>query len=159
MPVPRAITREMGVIKCGEEPHVLTGAELEAMSQRRLREVVDEVDVYARTSPEYKLRIVSALQAQGKVVAMTGDGVNDAPATFSENEYGNTRLASRCGGSKWELLPASSFLRSAGRQHGPTDGASEATHNRRDDDVARGHIAAERRALFVGCVTRCRASS
>src|SRR5262245_14971901 len=76
----RAIAREMGIIKAGQEPRVLTGAELEAMSQPRLREVADEVDVYARTSPEHKLRIVSALQAQGKVVAMTGDGVNDAPA-------------------------------------------------------------------------------
>lgn len=75
-----AIAREMGIIKAGEEPRVLTGAELEAMSQTRLREVTDDVDVYARTSPEHKLRIVSALQAQGKVVAMTGDGVNDAPA-------------------------------------------------------------------------------
>jgi magnesium-transporting ATPase (P-type) len=76
----RAIAREMGIIEAGEEPRVLTGAELEAMSQPRLREVADQVDVYARTSPEHKLRIVSALQAQGKVVAMTGDGVNDAPA-------------------------------------------------------------------------------
>jgi magnesium-transporting ATPase (P-type) len=76
----RAIAREMGIIKAGAEPRVLTGAELEAMSQPRLREVADEVDVYARTSPEHKMRIVSALQAEGNVVAMTGDGVNDAPA-------------------------------------------------------------------------------
>lgn len=51
------------------------------------------------------------------------------------------------------------FLRSAGRQHGPTDGASEAARDHGVDDVARGLIAAERRALFVGGVTRCRASS
>jgi len=76
----RAIAREMGIIKGGGQARVLTGADLEAMSRTRLREVADEVDVYARTSPEHKLRIVSALQAQGKVVAMTGDGVNDAPA-------------------------------------------------------------------------------
>lgn len=76
----RAIAREMGIVTTGEEPRVVTGAELEAMSQTRLRQVADDVDVYARTSPEHKLRIVSALQAQGKVVAMTGDGVNDAPA-------------------------------------------------------------------------------
>ncbi|MCP3811837.1 HAD-IC family P-type ATPase, partial [Mycobacteriaceae bacterium Msp059] len=76
----RAIAREMGIIKAGDVPRVITGAELEEMSQTRLRQVADEVDVYARTSPEHKLRIVSALQAQGKVVAMTGDGVNDAPA-------------------------------------------------------------------------------
>ena len=51
------------------------------------------------------------------------------------------------------------FLRSAGRRHGRTDGASEARRDRGVDDVARGLIAAERCALFVGCVTRCRASS
>lgn len=51
------------------------------------------------------------------------------------------------------------FLRSAGRQHGPTDSASEASHDHGVDDVALGHIAAERRPLPVGCVTRCRASS
>ncbi|OFB40099.1 carbonate dehydratase [Mycolicibacterium sp. (ex Dasyatis americana)] len=76
----QAIAREMGIIKAGDPPRVLSGAELEEMSQTRLRQVADEVHVYARTSPEHKLRIVSALQAQGKVVAMTGDGVNDAPA-------------------------------------------------------------------------------
>src|SRR5262249_37377724 len=75
----RAIAREMGIIKSGQEPQVLTGAELEAMSQTRLREVADKVDVYARTSPEHKLRIVTALQAQGKVVAMTGDAVTAPP--------------------------------------------------------------------------------
>lgn len=76
----QAIAGEMGIIKAGSAPRVVTGAELEEMSQTRLRQVADEVDVFARTSPEHKLRIVSALQAQGKVVAMTGDGVNDAPA-------------------------------------------------------------------------------
>ncbi|MHA7133619.1 cation-translocating P-type ATPase [Oerskovia turbata] len=59
---------------------VLTGAELEAMSTEQLRAAVRDVDVYARTSPEHKIRIVSALQSHGEVVAMTGDGVNDAPA-------------------------------------------------------------------------------
>ncbi|TMS48119.1 HAD-IC family P-type ATPase [Mycobacterium sp. DBP42] len=76
----QAIAREMGIIKADDPPRVLSGADLEEMSQTRLRQVADEVHVYARTSPEHKLRIVSALQAQGKVVAMTGDGVNDAPA-------------------------------------------------------------------------------
>lgn len=82
-----AIAREMGIVRAGTDdgredtaPRVLTGAELEAMSTEELRAVVRDVDVYARTSPEHKIRIVSALQSHGEVVAMTGDGVNDAPA-------------------------------------------------------------------------------
>jgi magnesium-transporting ATPase (P-type) len=74
-----AIGREMGIVADQAGP-VLTGADLESMSTDELRAAVREVDVYARTSPEHKLRIVSALQAHGEVVAMTGDGVNDAPA-------------------------------------------------------------------------------
>jgi magnesium-transporting ATPase (P-type) len=74
-----AIGREMGIVPDGPSP-VLTGAELETMSTEALRAAVRDVDIYARTSPEHKLRIVSALQAHGEVVAMTGDGVNDAPA-------------------------------------------------------------------------------
>jgi len=73
-----AIAHEMGL--AGPDADVLTGAELEALSQEQLREVVRDVDVYARTSPEHKIRIVRALQSHGEVVAMTGDGVNDAPA-------------------------------------------------------------------------------
>ena len=73
-----AIAHEMGL--AGPDATVLTGAELEALSQEQLREVVRDVDVYARTSPEHKIRIVRALQSHGEVVAMTGDGVNDAPA-------------------------------------------------------------------------------
>lgn len=74
-----AISREMGVV-ADESAPVLTGGELERMSQEQLKAIVRDVDVYARTSPEHKLRIVRALQAHGEVVAMTGDGVNDAPA-------------------------------------------------------------------------------
>ena len=59
---------------------VLTGAELDKLDDAQLALEVASVDVFARTSPEHKLRLVTALQAQGEVVAMTGDGVNDAPA-------------------------------------------------------------------------------
>ncbi|KTG17294.1 MULTISPECIES: cation-transporting P-type ATPase [unclassified Guyparkeria] len=58
----------------------LTGADIEGLSDEQLRQCVLDVDVYARTSPEHKLRLVEALQALGHSVAMTGDGVNDAPA-------------------------------------------------------------------------------
>ncbi|MFK4113056.1 HAD-IC family P-type ATPase [Microbacterium sp. NPDC006705] len=74
-----AIGREMGLV-ADDEPRVLTGSELESLSQEKLKDVVRDVDVYARTSPEHKIRIVRALQSHGEVVAMTGDGVNDAPA-------------------------------------------------------------------------------
>lgn len=59
---------------------VLTGAELEAMDVRELRERVHSINIYARVVPEQELRLVQALEASGEVVAMTGDGVNDAPA-------------------------------------------------------------------------------
>ena len=75
-----AISREMGLVPQGEDVQVVTGAELEELSQQQLKDIVQDVDVYARTSPEHKIRIVRALQAHDEVVAMTGDGVNDAPA-------------------------------------------------------------------------------
>jgi magnesium-transporting ATPase (P-type) len=59
---------------------VLTGRDLDRLDDAELRQVATEVDIFARTTPEHKLRLVEALQAQGHVVAMTGDGVNDAPA-------------------------------------------------------------------------------
>jgi Ca2+-transporting ATPase len=74
----RAIAESIGLL--GKGRHVLTGAQLEAMSDDELKEEVRRTDVFARVSPEHKLRIVNALQANGEVVAMTGDGVNDAPA-------------------------------------------------------------------------------
>ncbi|MCC5834799.1 MAG: cation-transporting P-type ATPase [Opitutales bacterium] len=72
-----AIGREMGISASG---HAVTGAELEEASDEDLRELVRSTDIFARTSPEHKLRLVKALQANAEVVAMTGDGVNDAPA-------------------------------------------------------------------------------
>jgi len=75
----RAIAQEMGIIS-DTDARVVIGAEIESMSQDQLTSVVRDIDVYARTSPEHKLRIVTALQAHAEVVAMTGDGVNDAPA-------------------------------------------------------------------------------
>jgi P-type Ca2+ transporter type 2C len=71
------IAHELGISKGGR---VLTGQDLECLSTQELEGLVEEVSVYARVSPEHKLKIVEALQNRGHVVAMTGDGVNDAPA-------------------------------------------------------------------------------
>jgi Ca2+-transporting ATPase len=71
------IARELGI---SVADRVVTGAELEKLSDEKLLEVVRDVSVYARVNPEHKLRIVTALQRDGNTVAMTGDGVNDAPA-------------------------------------------------------------------------------
>jgi len=76
-----AIAREIGILK--EDSMVLTGTELDNMSDEGFGIVVEKVAVYARVSPEHKLRIVKALKAKGEIVAMTGDGVNDAPAVKS----------------------------------------------------------------------------
>ena len=73
----QAVARELGLLKTGR---VVIGAELEAMSDVELELEVEKIDVYARVSPAHKLRVVSALQKKGHIVAMTGDGVNDAPA-------------------------------------------------------------------------------
>lgn len=69
-----------GQLQLGNTDKVLTGQELESLSDDELRQQVGDVNVYARVNPEHKLRLVRALQEQGKIVAMTGDGVNDAPA-------------------------------------------------------------------------------
>ncbi len=73
-----AIARASGI--AGEEDVAVTGAELDALSEEEFSGKVDRLLVYARVSPEHKLRVVRALRAHGEVVAMTGDGVNDAPA-------------------------------------------------------------------------------
>ncbi|MDY0168620.1 MAG: cation-transporting P-type ATPase [Thermoguttaceae bacterium] len=73
----QAIAEELGI---GEGKEPVDGAELEQTGDEKLRTVVMETDVFARSSPEHKLRLVRALQANNQVVAMTGDGVNDAPA-------------------------------------------------------------------------------
>ncbi len=73
----QAVARELGILKRGR---VVTGAELEAISDEALEAEVEQIDVYARVSPAHKLRVVEALQKRRHIVAMTGDGVNDAPA-------------------------------------------------------------------------------
>jgi Ca2+-transporting ATPase len=73
-----AIGAELGIVRPGDR--TVTGAELQRMSDDELRAVVASTRVFARVAPEHKLRIVRALKANGAVVAMTGDGVNDAPA-------------------------------------------------------------------------------
>jgi P-type Ca2+ transporter type 2C len=74
----KAIATDLGIAPADAE--VLTGQQLQKMSQQELEEQVDHISIYARVAPEHKLRIVQALQKLGKFVAMTGDGVNDAPA-------------------------------------------------------------------------------
>jgi Ca2+-transporting ATPase len=73
-----AIAKELGLLE--GDGKTLTGAELEDMSDAQLDKIVQEVNVYARVSPEHKLRIVNSLKKKNHIVAMTGDGVNDAPA-------------------------------------------------------------------------------
>ncbi len=74
----QAVARELGLLNHGGR--VATGAELEEMSDELLRRDVENISVYARVSPSHKLRVVTAWQSRGHIVAMTGDGVNDAPA-------------------------------------------------------------------------------
>lgn len=77
-----AIGKQLGI---GDGTKSLSGIELEQMSDAEMLKVVSEYDIYARTSPEHKLRLVSALQSSGHLCAMTGDGVNDAPALKKAN--------------------------------------------------------------------------
>jgi P-type Ca2+ transporter type 2C len=73
----QAIARELGLLRGGR---IVTGLELEKMSPPELEQEIDHIDIFARVSPAHKLRVVTALQKKGHVVAMTGDGINDAPA-------------------------------------------------------------------------------
>ncbi len=75
----KAIAKEMGIVG-EEEPDVLTGGDLDEMDPEELSERVKDASIFARVSPEHKVKIVDALKANGEIVAMTGDGVNDAPA-------------------------------------------------------------------------------
>lgn len=73
-----AIAKQLGILQEGDR--AITGVELDAMTDRELDEQVENISVYARVSPENKIRIVKSWQRKGQVVSMTGDGVNDAPA-------------------------------------------------------------------------------
>lgn len=76
----QAIAERLGIIKPGQEKRVLTGKQLDSLSDAYFKKHVNDYSVYARVSPAHKVRIVKAWQAAGKIVAMTGDGVNDAPS-------------------------------------------------------------------------------
>lgn len=77
------IAQDLGIVGAGEQARTLTGAQLDAMDAAALVEAARDVSVYARVSPEHKLRIIAALREGGAIVSMTGDGVNDAPALKS----------------------------------------------------------------------------
>jgi len=79
----KAIANELGIFEEGDI--ILTGRELDELSDSEFEKILEDVKVYARVSPEHKMKIVSALKKNGEVVAMTGDGINDAPALKNAN--------------------------------------------------------------------------
>jgi Ca2+-transporting ATPase len=74
----KAIAKKIGINT--EDKNILEGNDLEDMSEEELAEIIEDIDIYARAEPKHKIKIVNAWQSKGEVVAMTGDGVNDAPA-------------------------------------------------------------------------------
>jgi len=74
----KAVAEAIGLLRQGKK--VMTGAQLDELNDDQLKDIIEDTDVFARVSPEHKMRIVDALQANDEIVAMTGDGVNDAPA-------------------------------------------------------------------------------
>ncbi len=79
-----SIARKVGIIR-GSHPRIITGFDLNAMDEKALEEALKDEVIFARVAPEHKLRVVSALQELGQIVAVTGDGVNDAPALKKAN--------------------------------------------------------------------------
>jgi len=82
-----SLARRVGMIT-SLNPSIITGAELEAMDDIALKQALDKEVIFARMAPDHKLRLVSAFQVRGDVVAVTGDGVNDAPPALRKADVG-----------------------------------------------------------------------
>jgi len=82
-----AIAKQIGILN--NESEAIEGYEIDSLSDEELKIKVENISVYARVSPEHKIRIVRAWQERGNIVAMTGDGVNDATIFYASNSYSN----------------------------------------------------------------------